>query len=248
MIRRNLPQYLISLALTVLFILGCSTLQFIPPTATTALPTVTPTATPFPPTATPVPPTATPTPLPPTVTPAPTSTPQVVELGTTVTDGKWEVTCSSTRRVESATVLPDLTGGLLVPGTFAPKGDNSLLLVFCTIRNTTSSTATYTLVDLHTKSTPEGRFHVLGIDVATGASATQGLIVEDGWVLLSEPTASGVGSGHVFYISVDGKASEHPISVAPGKGRERVFLAFVEGTPTDLVIQFQSLSPFRLGR
>ncbi len=245
MISRNLSQQITGLILTVLFLLGCSILPFTQPTATQVPSTIMPTLIPVPPMVTPVLPTA--SPIPPTITPAPTSTPQVVELGTTVTDGKWEVTCLSTRRVESAMVLPDLKGGLLLPGTFVPKGNNSLLLVFCAIRNMTSSTATYTLADLRLTSIPQGGASVLGVDVANTAPSLQGLMVEDGWALLSEPMKSGVGLT-IFYISVDGKASEHPISVAPGKKQERVFLTWLSGTLTDLTIQFQSCPPFRLGR
>ncbi|MFQ5853855.1 MAG: hypothetical protein ACE5JU_25125 [Candidatus Binatia bacterium] len=235
---------MMDLTVGALFLVACAA-----PTPTQAVPTPEPEAT-----ATPAPPTLAsgslgPTLVPPTAMPSLTSTPKHVELGETVTDGNWGVTCSSSNRAESVEAVADLEGGVLMPGTITINKEGlSFLLVECTVRNATSETTSYTLADIHTNSTPQDGLQLVGIDIARGASDALMLIPPegDGWALLSKPM-TGPGSGYVFYFrSLEGEAVEPPISVAPEEGSKRVFLFVLKDEATNVSFQFRDLPSFHL--
>lgn len=228
---QRLFQQIISLMLIVLFLVACGA----PPAKPTA----------FSPTAT-----LTSIPLIATPTPSPTNTPSPVKLGEKVTDGNWEVTCSPPSRTKSIQVVVDLEKSVLLPGTITLKEGRNFLLVDCIIRNKTSITATYTLSDWRTNSTPQDSFLITGIDIARGDSGISLLIPPktDGWALLSEPLED-PGSGSIFYLILPSDtAAKHPISVAPGTGRKRVLLFVLKDEATNVSFQFRDLPPYRLDK
>jgi hypothetical protein len=150
---------------------------------------------------------------------------QSVELGQQVKDNTWKVTCSSSKQIrqpQSVRVMP-VGSGLQIIRQLVPSEGFSLFQVGCTIENSTSMEAHYFLKDMHTYSTPEDAFSVIGM--------SQG----------------GDSEGPLFLLTlINPELKDTKVTVAPGEKQQVVFLFLAKAKSEALRFQFRDLPPYSL--
>lgn len=150
-----------------------------------------------------------------------------VELGQQVKDGKWRITCQSSKQItrpQSVRVMP-LGPGLQIVRDFVPLEGNTLIEIVCAIENAMSVQAHYSLKDIHTFSIPEGTFSVIGISL-------------DRTIKTDDP---------VFNLTlVNPEIADTKVTVSPGEKQEQIFLFLAKAKFKALRFQFRDLSPYRL--